>query len=413
MTRPSLGALTSLRAVAGGLPRTYWILWCGIFVNRAGTFVMPFLALYLAQGRGLPVAVAGAVASVYGLGAAVASPLGGWLADHVGRRATMVGALALGGLGMIALGFARDLALIVPLTFVVAVCGESYRPAVQATIADVVPPHDRVRAFGVLYWVINLGFSVGLLLAGFIASRSFLWLFLGDGLTSLAFAFLIWRLVPETRPAPAEHAAHEPARGFLASFVAPYRDRPFLAFVLLSVLVLLVFMQHIAALPLEMASRGVSRAWVGFILALNGIVIVLVQPFLAPWLARLDHSRVLAAGAVLVGLGFGLNAIASGPATFALSVVVWTVGEILVLPTGNAVVADIALTSMRGRYQGAYGLSFGLAAFGAPLIGTVVLQQWGSTALWLGCLGAGLAVAAGQLALAPRLHRLREERRLG
>lgn len=403
----------ALRALYASLPRTYWVLWVGLFINRAGTFVMPFLALYLTQGRGLSVAAAGAIVSVYGLGATVASPLGGWLADHIGRRATMAGALSLGGLGMIALGFARDLAVIVPLTFVVALLGEAYRPAMQAAVADLVPQKDRVHAFSVLYWVINLGFSVGLLLAGLLATKSFLWLFLGDGLSSLAFAFVVWRLVPETRPAVASHAEHAPARGLLQGFLAPYRDGPFLAFVLLSVLVLLVFMQHIAAVPLEMSSRSVSPAWLGFLLALNGIVIVLVQPFLAPRLGRFDRSGVLAVGAVLVGAGFFLNALASGPALFALSVIVWTVGEILVLPTGNAVVADVALPSMRGRYQGAYGLSFGLAGFGAPLIGTAVLQRWGSLALWTGCLVAGLIVALGQMALAPRLRRLREQRAAG
>ena len=410
MPNPISSAFVALRALHASLPRTYWVLWVGLFINRAGTFVMPFLALYLTRGRGLDVATAGAIVSVYGLGATVASPLGGWLADHVGRRATMVGALSLGGLGMIALGFARDLVVIVPLTFVVAMLGESYRPAMQAAVSDLVPPRDRVHAFSVLYWVINLGFSVGLLLAGLLASKSFLWLFLGDGLSSLAFAFVVWRLVPETRPAVVAHAERAPASGLLQGFLAPYRDGPFLAFVLLSVLAMLVFMQHIAAVPLEMSSRSVPPEWLGFILALNGIVIVLVQPFLAPWLGRFDRSRVLAIGSVLMGAGFGMNAFATGPALFALSVVVWTVGEILVLPTGNAVVADVALPSMRGRYQGAYGLSFGLAGFGAPLIGTAVLQRWGSLALWSGCLCAGLAVAAGQLALAPRLRRLREQR---
>jgi MFS family permease len=401
-------------AIGAGLPRTYWILWWGTLVNRAGTFVVPFLAVYLTQARGFSPATAGAVAAVYGAGSAVASALGGFLADHVGRRATMVGALALGGLGMMALGFARDIEVIGLACFVVALLGECYRPAVAASIADLVPPADRVRAFGVLYWVINLGFSIGLLLAGLLATRSFLLLFLGDGLTSLVFAAIVWRWVPETRPAHAAPAstgrATSPWRGFVSGFLAPYRDRPFAAFVLLSVLVLLIFMQHVAALPIEMSARGVSRAWLGFVLGLNGIVIVLVQPVLAPILGRLDRSRVLAAGALLVGLGFGLNVVASGPLLFALGVTVWTVGEVFVLPTSNAVVADVALPHMRGRYQGAYGLSFGLAGFGAPLIGTSVLQHFGSRALWLGCLATGLIVAAGQLALAPRLPALRRER---
>ena len=381
-----------------------------MLVNRAGCFVLPFLAVYLTQGRGFSPAMAGIVASLYGAGAAVASALGGYLADHVGRRTTMVGALLLGGCGMIALGFARDLALIAPATFAVALLGECYRPAMQAAIADLVPPADRVRAFGILYWVINLGFSIGLLLGGVLASRSFLYLFVGDGLTSIAFALIVWRLVPETRPAHLAPHAHEPRKGAVEGFLAPYRDRPFALFVLLSILTLLIFMQHVAALPIEISARGVSRAWLGFVLGLNGIVIVLVQPFLAPVLGRFNRSRVLAVGACLVGLGFGLNVVAMGPLLFAAGVVVWTVGEIFVLPTANAVVADVALPHMRGRYQGAYGLSFGLAGFGAPLIGTYVLQHFGSRPLWLGCLALGVAVAAGHVALAPQLTRLREER---
>jgi MFS family permease len=89
---------------------------------------------------------------------------------------------------------------------------------------------------------------------------------------------------------------------------------------------------------------------------------------------------------------------------------VWTLGEMAVLPIANAEVADVALPEMRGRYQGAYGITFGLASFAAPLLGTFVLQHWGPAALWGGCLVLGLLVAAGQLALAPALTRLREER---
>jgi MFS family permease len=373
---------------------------------------VPFLAVYLTQGRGFAPATAGAVAALYGAGSAVASALGGYLADHVGRRATMAGALLLGGLGMISLGFAHELWVIAPLTFLVALLGESYRPAMQAAIADLVPASERVRAFGILYWVINLGFSIGLVLGGALATRSFFYLFLFDGLTSIVYALIVLRAVPETRPDHL-HVAHEKAPrrlGFAAGFLAPYRDRPFAVFVLLSILTLMVFMQHIAALPIEMGSRGVSRAWLGFILGLNGMVIVLVQPFLAPVLGRYNRSRVLAVGACLLGLGFGVNVIARGPALYSLGVVIWTLGEICLLPTANAVVADIALPHMRGRYQGAYGLSFGVAGFLAPLIGTAVLQHAGGRALWLGCLAAGLLVAAGHTALAPRLTRLREER---
>lgn len=404
------GLAARLRSSVGGLPRTFWVLWCGMFVNRVGMFVLPFLAVYLTRSRGFSMSQAGLVGSVWGLGGMLASQLGGYLADHLGRRATMLASLTLGGLGVIALGFTRDLRLIVPLTFVVALLNESYRPAMQATIADVVPPEDRVRAFGILYWVINLGVSFGLVLGGLLASRSYLYLFLGDGFTSLLFALLVFQLVPETMPPHPTHEGAAPKQGFVGGVLAPFRDVPFALFILLSVLVLLIFMQHAAALPIDITSHGVSNAALGAVLAINGIVIVFVQPFVMPWLTRRNRSYVLAAGSALVGLGFGMNAFAARALHYSLASVVWTLGEIAVLPIANAVVADVALPHMRGRYQGAYGLSWGIAGFGAPLIGTTVMQHFGSATLWFGCLAAGLLAALGQIALAPRLGRLRRER---
>ncbi|HKQ58347.1 MAG TPA: MFS transporter [Candidatus Eisenbacteria bacterium] len=397
-------------SLAGGLPRTFWLLCAGMFVNRCGSFVLPFLSIYLTVSRGHSLATAGAVASLYGAGAMLSSLVGGYLADHIGRRATMIAALALGGAGMIALGFAHDIRLIAPATFFVALAGEAYRPAMLAAVSDLVPPAERGRAFGLLYWVINIGFSVGAVLGGAIATVSFVMLFVFDGLTSIAFALVIARFVPETRPtlAQPQHASRPGDR--VREFVAPFIDGPFGLFILLSVLILLVFMQHVTAFPIDVTAHGVSRAWLGVVLAVNGVIIVLLQPFLAPVLQRLNRSRVLATGALLMAIGFGLNAVARGPGLYALGVLIWSIGEIHLFPIGNALVADVAPAPMRGRYQGAYGLTFGMAALGAPLIGTATLERFGAPALWIGCLALGLAVAVGHLMLGPSLSRLRRER---
>jgi MFS family permease len=261
-----------------------------------------------------------------------------------------------------------------------------------------------------LYWVINLGVSIGFTLAGILASRSFMLLFVGDGLTSLAFAFLVWRGVPETRPVFTATPHDRPRAGLVRGFFAPYMDQPFALLVLLSVLILLVFMQHLAALPVAITMGGVPKALLGVVLALNGILIVFVQPPLAPRLGRRNPSRMLALGALLVGVGFGMNALGRSALLFSVATMVWTVGEIFTLPIANAVVAEVARPEMRGRYQGAYGLAFGVAGFGAPLLGMSVLQRFGSGALWMGCLGLGLVVAIGHLALEPRLTRLRDLR---
>lgn len=400
----------NLHSMAGGLPRPYWFIWGGTFVNRCGSFVLPFMAIYLTEARHLSLAQAGLVVALYGAGATIAGPLGGFLADHVGRRVTMLVALGLGGAGMIALGFAHRLEVIAPGFFLIAVVVEMYRPGMQAAVADLVPPADRVRAFGLIYWVINLGFAIGLALGGVLAGISFKWLFIGDGLTTLLFAVMIWLGVPETRPARATAPAGRPAMSAWSGFLAPYRDLPFVLFLGLSFLFAFLFLQNATTFPLDMTAHGMSKSTFGLILAMNGVLIVLTQPFLGPFLARHDRSKTLAAGAALVGIGFGLNAIARVAPLYALGVIVWTIGEIGVLPVANTLVADLAPPELRGRYQGAYSFAFGLAVCAAPTLGTLVLQRFGSVVLWSGCLALGLSIAAGHLALARALMRTRAER---
>jgi len=389
-----------VRSAAGGLPRTFWLIWWGVLVNRIGTFVVPFLAIWLTQVRGFSIVQAGGVAALYGAGVALASAIGGHLADHIGRRATMRFALLAGGSGMIALGFARRLDVIAPAAFLVGLVTDMYRPAMQAAVADVVEPHDRVRAFGLIYWVINFAVAIGLTLAGFLATVSFTLLFLGDGVTSILFGIIVWGAGDATA------AAAPPA----ADFFAPFRDAAYAGFLVLGFAYAVLFLQHALALPLDMAAHGLPKKLFGAILALNGAIVVIVQPFLAPMLARRSRSRVLAAGAALTGIGFGLNAAARAPWVFALGIVVWTIGEIMVLPVSNAVVADVSPQHMRGRYQGAYNFAFGTAACAAPAIGSSVMQRFGSVALWCGALATGVAVSAGHLVLAPALTRLRRER---
>src|SRR5438477_2527989 len=198
-----------LTAAVGGMPRPFWFLWAGMLVTRAGNFVIPFLALYLTQELHLSLRQAGLAIGLYGAGGTLANVAGGYFADHLGRRVTLVAALGLGGLGMIALGAVHPLELLLPGIFLVALVTEMYRPAMQAAVADLVAPQDRVRAFGLVYWVINVGFAIGLTLGGLLAQRSFAWLFIGDGATTLVFALLIALGVPETRPARTAHPAHE------------------------------------------------------------------------------------------------------------------------------------------------------------------------------------------------------------
>ena len=369
-----------------GLSRTYWFLWIGALINRLGGFVAIFLALYLTGERGISVARAGQIVALLGIGSMAAAPVGGLLADRLGRRVTMLLALCLGAAAMLQLGFARTETHIAVSTLTLGFCGDLFRPAMHATVADVVAPADRTRAYGYLYWAINLGFASAAVIAGLVASKAYLALFIADAATTLAFALIVLLWIPETHPDRA--ASRTPG-----SFLTPFRDGRFLVFVGTQLLTAMLFSQVGVALPIDMRAHGISSSKFGLLVGLNGVLIVLLQPFVVAAADRVPRTRMLALGSLLTGAGFGLTAVAGAPLVYALSILVWTVGEIALSAVAPAVISDYAPPHLRGSYQGTFGLSWSISSFAGPVVGSYVLGHFGGTVLWTGCLGVGVVAA--------------------
>ncbi|MDC0710771.1 MFS transporter [Stigmatella sp. ncwal1] len=386
-----------VRAAAGGLPATFWFLWVGSLMNRMGSFVTPLLAIYLTRERNFTIEEAGIVASLHGAGAVLSGPLGGAIADRFGRRTALLLGLWLGSAGMLFLGFSEEPLWIRIAAFTLGILGELYRPVVSATIADVVRPEDRARAYSLLYWVVNIGFAIALPLAGWASQAGFRLLFIADAATTFLYGCLVWWRVPET------HRPRGPSRSALPALgplIAPLRDRAFLGFGLPTLLMACIFFQSAVALSLDLRDRGLSTAEFGWVMAVNGVLIVLLQPFAGPFLSRWRRSAVLAGASLLTGLGFGLHALSSTLALAALAVAVWTLGEILNGAVSLSVVADLAPAELRGSYQGAYHMLWGLAACIAPAVGSWVLEHRGRDTLWIGCLLLGLLSAGWHLTVA-------------
>jgi MFS family permease len=393
-----------LREVAGGLSPVFWTLLAGMFVNRLASFVATFLALYLVRDRGFGADAAGRIVALFGVGLLVAGPLGGTLADAIGRRRTMLLSFGLGALSIGVIGFLREPALLGLFTFLAAATSELYRPAMNAAIADVIPPGDRARAWALSYWAANLGWTFGLLLGGVIASRSFAALFLANAATTLTFGVIVYRRVPETRPAGT--VVHSP----LAGLARVFADGPFVTFLLLNLAALVVFVQFQLAAPLAMNRHGLGPGTFAVLMSVNGLGVVLLQPLVGPSLSRHDGARLLATSALLIGAGFGVYALAGWLPplpVYLAGVVLWTLGEVVGFPVAAAIVADLAPVELRGRYQGAFSMSWGVAFTIAPVLGGELLTRFGGPTLWLGCLGLGAAVASGHvLTAAPRRRRL-------
>lgn len=397
-------AVASLTAAAktrvGGLPRAFWLLFAGTLVNRLGTFVLPFLVLYLTAERGLSIPAAGAMLAVVGAGGLLASGVGGVLADRLGRRVTLSVAMASAALAMLAFGAARGSWPIAVTAFTVGFTGDLFRPASQALVADVVAPAERPRAYGLLFWAVNLGWAVATTTGGLLARHGYWLLFAGDAATSSLFAALVWRGI--TEPARELPAAGAGDRG---GWTAPLRDRPFVGFSGLQFLFACVLFQIFSTVPLAMRADGLSPAAFGVAVAVNGLLIVAIQPVAAPILARLPRSATMAGSQRALGLGVGSVGFAGTLPGYAVTLGLATLGEIGVSVVALAVVADLAPPHLRGRYYGTFGLAYGAAAIVAPALGTVVFAAHGGSAVFAGCALAGVVMSVGQLALAPAITR--------
>jgi len=385
----------ALASHVGGLPSTFWWLWGGAFLSAVATFVFPFLAVFL-TARGLPPAAAGLVVSLFGVGAVVAGPLAGALADRIGRRPTILAALLASAASAVWLAFLSAPPAIAVAVLAFGVTSQSLHAPFMATIADVVPLEHRARAYGLAYWANNVGIGVSLLAGGLLASRGWALPFLLDAATTLLFSAVVFLRVPETRPpsAPARPTVEEP-RGFGAVL----RDRVFTAFLALHVLFAVAFWQFQTSMPIGMTRQGFSPAAFGAVLAVNTALIALLQPWSAPLLGRLAPGHVLAAAAVLVGAGLGSYAFCRTALHYAAATAVWSLGEIAYMPVASALVAELAPPDLRGRYTGSYGTAFGVSSFVAAALGPATFQAFGAGTLWASCLCACLAAAAGQLLL--------------
>lgn len=386
------GIRTRIGDVAAVAPRAYWYVWWGTLINRIGGFVLPLLTIYLIRVRHLTVAEAGGIVSMFGAGAIAASLVGGYLADRIGRKVTLLISLFGGAVALTALGFARELSTIAIMVGAVAFVGELYRPAVSAIVADVVPAPRRIQAYALLHWVVNIGFACAAVVGGLLANVNFSILFVLDAATMAAYGVIVLIAVPETRPAvDIDHRPHPAARG------APPRswifDPPFVVYVLLTLAIALLPVQGNAPLAAHMTWQGFSPAAFGGVLAVNGVVIILLQPAVSTWAIGRDPTRMLVIAVLLYGGGLALHGLANNVAVHAAAVFVWTLGEILESPTRSTVIATMAPTHARGRYQGAVAMTFGAAALIGPQIGTWLWQNGGPGSLWASCLGFSVLIA--------------------
>jgi MFS family permease len=381
----------------GELPKSIWIHFAATLVNRMGTMAIPFLVLYLTKDVGFTAEHAGMMLGLYGAGSLTASPFLGKLADRVGHVRMMKVSLFSSGLVMLAYPFARTPGAIIAVTVALAVTAEAFRPASLSVLTDLAPAEQRKAAFAVNRLAINLGMSIGPAIGGYLAEINFPAIFRVDGATSL----LAFSVLAMTGFKVAEHVVAAGADGAAPPRSRPaYKDLQLLGFLVACVPIAAVFFQHEGALPLDVVrDLGLPASFFGWMFTINTVLIVLFEVRLNLSTSHWPHRRSLFIGGLFIAAGFGAMAFCRTGLAIAGTVVIWTIGEMILLPSMSNFVAELAPVDRRGEYMGLYSMAWGIAFAIGPWLGTFTLERYGRVTLWAGAfvVAALASIAMGRM----------------
>ncbi len=392
------------RRAFSDIPIAIWWLALVSLVNRCGSMAVVFLSLYLTGRLGYSVEQAGYVLGCYGVGALLGTWMGGRLTDRVGYFPVMAWTLVLSGLVLIGLVWLRSFAAVCASVFTLSLVAEGFRPANSVAIVRYSPPEVRTRSVSLYRMSINLGWAVAPALGGLLVAMGWTWLFWVDGLTCfLAAGLLVWLFSPSSprgiRPeetAPSDEVEGTSTRhGFQEA--SPYRDGPYLAFILFTLLNALVFMQFVWTVPLFF--KEIYR-WdeqtIGLVTALNGLLVFTVEmPMIYSIERRLSRLQFVRRGLLLYLLAFAIFLLPLSPLWAALLfILAISFGEMLVMPFSTNFAFAYANKGNTGSYMALYSIAYSVSNIIAPLVGTQIIARWGYPTLWtLVCVLAFLSMA--------------------
>ncbi len=397
-------------------PRQFWTIFWGTLIYAAGNgLIYPFLSLYLTGKLGFSMTEVGVMYVAVAVITAVSQAVSGILVDRIGRKPVMVFGLISEVVPVVAMGLSGDILVsaggptrLLVIAILVVLFGLTtgvYGPASYAMVADLVESEKRTNAYSLLRIVQNVGIAIGPAVGGFIATRSYLVLFLCAGLGSLVYGLIAALFTHETllelRPGGNQESSSQSGDG---GYGAVFKDRIFITFCGLYLISILIYSQMNTTLPVYLKeSFGVNEAKYGLLMSLNAVMVVLFQLPLSSWINRYEKGRMMAFGVLLFAIGFGMFAFVAAMPLFFLAQAIWTTGEMVTSPISQAYAADIAPGSMRGRYLGFYSLIWGVASGVGPLLGGLVMDRLGGRSIWYAAILLNSIVMVGYLAFSQKM----------
>ncbi|MFX0028733.1 MAG: MDR family MFS transporter, partial [Candidatus Hermodarchaeota archaeon] len=256
-------------------------------------------------------------------------------------------------------------------------------PARQAMVADLLPKEKQAEGFGILRIAFNLSATVGPILGGFLATRSFLLLFIADAISSLVTAGIVYIVIPETKPENLENKHEESVLETLRGYKEVLKDGIYVLFLAISAIMVLVYMQMNSTLSVFLRDEhGFSEQNFGFLLSMNAFMVVLFQFSITRKISKYAPMKMMAFGTLFYMIGFGMYGFVSAVYLFFIAMIIITIGEMIVTPVAQAAAASFAPEDKRGRYMAVFGFQWAIPNLFGVLLAGIVMENLGPNWVW-------------------------------
>jgi len=362
-----------------GLSRNSWYLCLVMFINRSGTMVIPFMAIYCNKVLHFSVQQSGYIMGIFGAGSILGALVGGKITDRYGFYYMQISALLLGGLLFFLVGLQTSFFALAICCFIQSFCNESFRPANSTAIAYYSNEENRTRSYSLNRLAVNLGWAFGGFLGGTLAGINYHLLFWVDGSTNILAALLLLKLIPASKVVQSIKKNLQPV------CESAYRDGIYLIFIVLAILFASCFFQVFSMQPLFYKTQWhFSEQFIGSLMAVNGLLIVCFEMVIIHRLEGKRHQlQYIPIGVTLVGAGFVLlNFLPAAYYASFIVVIFITIGEIMAMPFMNSFWITRTTAGNRGEYAALYTVAWSIAQIFGPVAGGVIAAHWGYYPLW-------------------------------
>jgi MFS family permease len=371
------------------LPTSVYIIFFASIINNLGNFVAPFLTLFLTYSIGMKVEAVGIIVAVNSFVGLLASAHGGKLIDVYGRKKLFIIFRTSSAVALLLCAFTKDPTALTVLLILSNFLGGYSLPVYSTIITDITEGEQRKTAFSLQYMALNIGFSVGPLLAGFLYNNYLVWLFLGDALTTFISVILVALFIPETMPSKKtvsktmDSNLEKAEEGTLLQ--ALIKRPALLIFSFIIILYFIVFSQFNFGLSLQIGDifKQKSATIFGSLMTVNAVMCSIIPVFLTALTGEMKASLSIAMGGILYALGFGMIFFINSYILFVLSTVIWTMGEILISTNTNVYIADHTPASHRGRFNSIFPIIRKVGFMVGPIIAGVYVKYTEIRNLWL------------------------------